>query len=300
MSNSLLSYINVTPNLTISQPYLPATAVNLDALKTQQLSDVAILTKVVDASEPWSGLDGAVRFVIDASAAGSDYGIGVIGLLNLSCNVDRAMTVQVIVASDPMLSFVYYDSTQLDFRPSSQWLRANNHLHVLPIPVPGTTFVTRVIISVDSTAIADGVEVSVTIGGLWIGPSFTTEHGLEAGWSVRSVDLGGMAYSTGGQGYPDIKVRPTEVRASWAPVPFAIAFGDPYTPDAPDMQSVMSFCGTSAPCIFVVRSQDAAGNPSQSVTERLAVYGHFTDIGSINDVGGDNFTWGPLTFRELL
>lgn len=145
-----------------------------------------------------------------------------------------------------------------------------------------------------------GEQMTIFIGGVWAGPALVTDKGLEERWSTRIVDIGDMELSNGRQGYPLVRVRARELAASFAPVDFAVAYGDPTSPEVMDMQRMLSIVGKSKPCIFIVRCKDAEGNPSSHVISRLGIYGSFAGLGEIANAGGNNFSWSGFTFNELL
>lgn len=151
---------------------------------------------------------------------------------------------------------------------------------------------------------AAGSKVRISVGGVWLGPTFETDFGLEANWSERIVESGEMARSAGQQGFPQARPPVREISGSWAPVPFSVAYGEGafgnWREIPRSLLEVNGIVRTTSPCVLMVRRNDASGSPSEHIQRVLTVYGHFTDVGSIQHIGGDQFTWGPFTFRELL
>lgn len=168
---------------------------------------------------------------------------------------------------------------------------------VLDAPISGVEVVEW---SVRVGADSAGQSITIGIGAWWVGPGFTTSGGLEEGWAIRTIDPGTMALSDGIQGHPSVKSRTKELTAFWAPVPFDVAYGNPATPAVMDMQAIHDLVGNTGYCVFFPRTKDASGNSSSHIQRRLGIYGHFNSLGDITDQGGNNFKWGPFTFRELL
>lgn len=142
--------------------------------------------------------------------------------------------------------------------------------------------------------------VKVSMGSVWAGPGFGTEDGLIEGWSTQIVDPGVMAKSKGRQGYQSRLRRTRRLSASWAPVSFDVAYGNPATPTVADMQSVMGEIGSAGYCVMFARTRDSAGASSDHIQRRLGIYGHFTEIGTLVDKGGNMFGWEQFAVEELL
>lgn len=167
-------------------------------------------------------------------------------------------------------------------------------IHVMPVPIDGVNTVT---IRIRCAATGTDV-VFFSVGAFWCGPGASMPDGLESNWSIRWIDTGEMELSVGGQGYATTRPRVRELSGSWAPLSFVHAIGP--RPSVWSAAEIAAFIGTTTPCIFIPRQSDADGAASAWVTRKLAIYGYFTDTGSITHLGGNNFSWGPFTFRELL
>lgn len=314
MSNTNLSWYN------FAQPVTTMVAINSDhsvtndaGLLTPQLSDAAVFEGILDDED--AGIVTTFYKDIDVTlgfgAGGPDETIRacrMIAVLDFRMLAYKSAVwpaaeygldgqISMRVTLTPEIGAVHDSGFfDVDLRPRHRL--PNNLIYIIPDDVDvGVVSTVRIRIRLTGT---DGQPYTASIGRIWCGNAFSTQFGLEAGWEMSVIDNGDMGLSVGGQGYPDIRMRARRASASWAPIGFDVAFGNAATPDEPDMQSIMSHVGTTGVCVFALRTQNAAGDSDAHITRRLGLYGHFEQLGSLRDLGGDQFAWGPFTFRELL
>jgi len=172
---------------------------------------------------------------------------------------------------------------------------------VLPI-VGGTSVAAKVKVTVAFGAADFNTLVNFGVGALWVGPVWVHPVGLDTGWSIRPVDPGAMVVSNGGQGYPLLRQIGREFRGSFGPLDWPGTFGQSFMelpPVTPDVQEIIQRLGTTTHCVLFPRYAKDDDGESRRILHRTALYGFFVDPGSINHLADDNWSWGPVTFREL-
>lgn len=147
---------------------------------------------------------------------------------------------------------------------------------------------------------AAGGDLTLTTGGLWAGPVWAPPNGIEATWSQAIVDAGNMGRSVGNQGYPRRRQRYRSFEGRAIHVPFANAFGDENDASVLDIQQLLYRVGTTEPIALFPRTQDANGDVSSHVIHRLGIYGHMSETGRIEHLGGDLYQWTGARVDELM
>lgn len=311
VNNTLVSYRNMAAESADSISIVFGDPVVAVSGTSDDLKDVSLATgRVYVADAVLDGSDTVVNLRLETLLPADDIeAIQVAALLNVKILSWRGLSdfsetergakfrFRLIEGVSPFA--VVYDSGLVDAGFVSYTGFVNNMLHVVGDGYVGD-FKAEWTVQFPGGGADPGNQMQVFVGGVWVGPALVTDLGLEQGWTISVTDGGDMALSNGGQGFPSIRIRSRALSASFGPVEFAVAFGNPTTPAVMDIQRMQSLVGVSRPCIFIVRCKDASGNPSNHVLSRLGIYGYFSDLGGLNEVGGNNFTWGPLTFRELL
>ena len=311
MNNTLISYRNLAAESADSISIVFGDPVVAVSGSSGELVDVSLATgRVYVADAVLDGSDTVVTLRLEQLLPASNIeAIRVAALLNVKILSWRGLAdfsetergakfrFRLIQGVSPFA--VVYDSGLVDAGYSSYTGFINNMLHVCGDGYVGD-FRAEWTVQFPGGGADPGNQMQIFVGGVWAGPALVTDLGLEAGWTINMTDVGDMALSNGGQGFPTIRARSRALSASFAPVEFAVAFGDPTTLAVMDMQRMQSLVGVSRPCIFIVRCKDAAGNLSNHVLSRLGIYGHFKQLGQIVDQGGDQFKWSQFDFEELL
>lgn len=311
MNNTLVSYRNMAAESADSISIVFGDPVVAVSGTSDDLKDVSLATgRVYVADAVLDGPDTVVKLRLETLLpAGYIEAIQVAALLNVKILSWRGLSdfsetergakfrFRLIEGVSPFA--VVYDSGLIDAGYVSYTGFINNMLHVVGNGYVGN-FKAEWTVQFPGGGADPGNQMEIFVGGVWVGPALVTDLGLEQGWTMSVTDIGDMALSNGGQGFPSIRIRSRALSASFAPVEFAVAFGNPTTPAVMDIQRMHSLVGVSRPCIFIVRCKDASGNPSNHVLSRLGIYGHFKQLGQVVDQGGDKFQWSQFEFEELL
>lgn len=266
------------------------------SLLTPQLADQAVFAVVSDPSGA-----GSFDFLWEAGFTSSTLPqIDIVGLLNLT----HDNRVGLEITSVRVTIFNTVGSPNGDFTFGVQdFLGATFPRHIwLVLPIAGgTSAAAKVKVTVSFGAANFSTLVNFGVGALWVGPVWVHPVGLDAGWSIRPSDPGAMVLSNGGQGYPLQRQIVREFRGSFGPLDWAGSFGLPYSQllVTPDVQEIIQRLGTTTHCVLFPRYAPADDEESRRILHRTALYGAFTDPGSINHLSDDNWSWGPVTFREL-
>lgn len=228
----------------------------------------------------------------DASA------IDLIGLLNYSLSAPADATAAIIELSvlgvGGTVDVVDQVLTQWE-PPSGDFQR--HAWALLPDGVFDGYWVT---VQVTCTMGATAGKVTLECGGLWAGPTWSTDDGIEATWSQAIVDPGTMGRSVGGQGYPRRRQRYRSWEGRVIHVPIEHAFGDPDDATVLDIQQLLYRIGKTEPVVLFPRTLDASGAVSVHLMHRLCVYGHLAEAGRIEHVGEDKYQWTGARVDELM
>jgi hypothetical protein len=153
---------------------------------------------------------------------------------------------------------------------------------------------------VENGTATGGGTLTLTTGGLWAGPVWSSSDGIESTWSQAIVDRGTVGRSEGGQGYPRRRQRYRSFEGRAIHVPFEYAFGDEDDATVLDIQQLLYRIGTTEPIALFPRTQDAAGVVSSHVIHRLGIYGHMAETGRREHLGGDLYQWTGVRVDELM
>jgi hypothetical protein len=288
MSSAAIAYVNEVPvggvGLSVGPPGYTIYGGSLADLADQQLSTALVVQGEAEGLTlprlwllytPPAPIDVDVIGVLkNATVTGSYAGV----MIKIELLIGAAVVFGWEKGSNPfpISGFVHHD-----------WF-------VLPTTVAG---VTSVRVTLRHTS---GVNDTYTIGALWIGPLYKHPVGIDADWSMQVSDPGQMGLSKGAQGYPQLRQKTRIFSGLFGPVDLVSTYGDPATPNAVDIQALQYRLGTTAFCVLFPRVEDSAGAVSEHLIHRLGIYGAFRDIGSIRHLSDDNYSWGPVTFQELL
>lgn len=241
---------------------------------------------------------GSVRIQLQFSAPDVDVGpqikAALVGLMNNTITAPGATSISVgaIVSglegtSTPSISL--WTPPSADF-PQHMWAFS---------PDPERTDITRVRIWVEATFGSGGGTLTLTTGGLWVGPALVPADGIDAAWRMEVVDSGTMARSAGGQGFARTRQRYRQLSGSIRNIGVEWAYGVSGGTNV-DLQQLLYRVGTTTPVVVFARTRNAAGDLDVHTQHRLGIYGHFTDVGSIAHEGGNVFSWTGFRVAELL
>lgn len=285
------NHVFYTPDATL-ETFGPGTvtAGSLSALQDMRLSKRVTLTDtIVGAGSATVGIHWAVD-------SGDAVAIRLIGMLNYTLVATGATSVTwfltVAKASGGGLSdepLVVYERPSGDF-PSHLW-------QLLDEEIPDAY---DVILTVSAAFGSSGGTLSFTPGALWLSPWWTLPRGLEASWWQKVDDRGRMGLSDGNQGYPRRRKRRRLFGGRAVHIPFANAYGDEADASVLDVQQLLYRVGTTEPIVLFPRTLNAAQVLSAHVMHRLGVYGHFSDTGRIEEMGGDEYQWTGMEVAELM
>ncbi len=295
MSNTVLSWRNWLLHHTHSSITSAAPTVNnIENLLTPRLSEVATF---VNFSEPEGESQFSIGFQIrDDTDTAIDVAIGVVGLLSVIGvqNVSHVENLYVLIRNAANENVFESGSTPYLLSSTDGF---NQHVWLLlPTEVIGSNVYVEI-----QTQGGGLVDHTISVGGAWIGPLFTTDLGLEEGWGCEIKDLGEMGKSIGQQGYPQVKRRYRVITGEYAAFDRTTAYGDPLTPDVMDAQRLMFEIGTTGFCVFFPITKNELGTAQdEHIVHRLGTYGHFDQFGKIDKQGADDYKWGPFVFKECM
>lgn len=224
-----------------------------------------------------------------------DLQVGLLGLLNYGVSAPGATSVT-------MTAVVYHAEGATTIEGIDAWERPSEDFpqHLWALLAADRDDVYEVRIQVEAVFGSGGGTVSITAGAFWVGPTWAPPDGIEYSWRTSVVDPGTMGRSVGGQGYARRRQRYRSLEGRAIHVPFAWAFGDPDDATVLDIQQLMYRVGTTDPIVVFARTKDATGALSSDVQHRLGIYGHLSDVGGIEHLGGDLYQWGTFRVDELM
>lgn len=265
----------------------------LSALRDMRLSRRCTLA----ASREDAGVASIVLAWERAGGAEVAVPVGMVGILNYGVSAPDALTVSwraVIYAVD---SGTLTPVLEVWERPSEDF--PAHLLYMLDAQLPDS-YEVRLIVEAEFGS--GGGALSITAGGLWVGPVWAPPDGLEATWTHAVIDPGQMGRSIGGQGYPRRRQRIRTFEGRAVHVPRAWAFGDALDASILDIQQMLYRVGTTEPIILLPRTRDETGQLSTHLIHRLGIYGHFAEdgLGRIEHLGGDLYQWTGARVEELL
>lgn len=263
---------------------------SMAALRTMQLSERVTITNT-------SPGEGAATIQLHwAVDPGSAVGIQLIGLLNYTVSAPGATSVSwsitIAKAGGGALSdepITVYERPSDDF-PSHVWAILEEAIE------DGYD----VIMSISASFDEGGGTLTFTSGGLWLSPLWWLPNGLATGWKETLEDSGLMRVSKGRQGYPSRGPRGRVFSGRAVGVPFEWAYGSDVDPTIVDVQQLQYRCGTCEPIVIFPRTRNRANARSVHVMHRLGVYGHFRELGWIEEATGDNYNWSEIVVAELM
>lgn len=260
----------------------------LDSLRDPRLSTrCTIQNSRVDA--------GAVRIqlLFEMPEGGQTIEAKLIGLLNNTINATGATGITIeadVTGTELSVAFgALWNPPTADF-PRHMWA-FNTTLE--------QDGITSVRVWVEATFGSGGGTLTLTTGGLWIGPGWVPSDGIEAQWRMDVIDPGQMARSAGGQGFARQRQRYRQLSAKVVNMPVEWAYGVAGGTNI-DVQQLLYRIGTTTPVVVFARTNDAAGAQDVHTQHRLGIYGHFTELGSIEHVRGDRYEWTGFRVAELL
>jgi hypothetical protein len=285
------NHVFTTPSATL-ETFGPGTvtAGALTALQDMRLSKRVTLT---DTTAGEGAATVGLHWFVDS---GSAVAIRLIGLLNYTVSAPGATAINwsitIAKASGGALSdepLTVYERPSDDF-PSHLWKLLDTEIDDAY----------DVILTVSASFGSGGGTLSFTPGALWLSPWWTLPRGLEASWWQKQNDLGRMGLSEGNQGYPRRRKRRRVFGGRAVHIPFEYAYGDETDPTVLDVQQLLYRVGTTEPIALFPRTLNRAGALSAHVMHRLGVYGHFSDTGRIEEMGGDEYQWTGVELAELM
>lgn len=258
---------------------------SLSALQDMRLSKRVTVTAVSDGS-------GMATVRLTWTLPSGSAPVDLLGLLNYSVSApDAAYAIVSLTATGSSGSFTV----------NADWARpsADFPLHAWALATE-RVYATSVTVEVVAAFGGPGEELTLTGGGLWAGPVWSPDEGLDAAWSQEIVDPGTVSRSVGGQGYPRARQRYRRWRGKVTHVGIKEAYGDPANASYLDIQQLLYRIGKTQPIALFPRTKDAEGEVSTHLIHRLGIYGHLAETGRIDHLGGDFYQWTDAQVDELL
>lgn len=145
---------------------------------------------------------------------------------------------------------------------------------------------------------AGGGQLIVQLGAMWVSEVWCPVSGIDKVWRTIDVPNGTMSVSPGGQGYPRRRPMYRRSISKSLHVNEINALGDPDDPLLLDIQAMRRTVGNTEMVIVFPRTLKA-GVRSPHLMFRLGVYGHFEQLGDLEHIAGDKYTWHESIVREL-
>lgn len=279
------NYVLLELDATLAVVQGAVTAGSVEALRDSRLSNRVTVSATSDGS-------GMATVEITFTLASGTVPVDLLGLLNYAVSAPgAAYSTVTVAAAGPSGS---YTSNQVWSRPS-----ANFPLHLWAV-CDSRVLANVITIAVTAAFGGAGETLTLTAGALWAGPLWCPPDGIEATWSQAVVDPGTVGRSVGGQGYPRRRQRYRSFEGRAIHLPFAWAFGDQADASIMDVQQLLYRIGTTEPIALFPGTKDASGALSTHVMHRLGIYGHMTETGRIEHIGGDIYQWTGVRVDELL
>ncbi len=266
---------------------------NYDAPTSDVMADLLLDPRVAVAATVDFGGNGA--FVITrqiASASEDPLPIGVISLLGHSIADEGTLAIKVFSEVHPNFGTPVYESNASEpiWAPPSGGFGRNFH-HFLPEGITGRTV--QIIVA------GPWVDNIGTIGTVRADQIFTTPDGIVKNWTHGLTDPSKTTFSKGRQAYSGREQIWRFLKGEMVHTEYKYMFGLEEEPETMDVQRLLYTLGTTEPFIIFPRTELSGGGEDFQSIHRLGMYARFSNLGTIQHLGGDLYKWGGWQAEEL-
>lgn len=143
------------------------------------------------------------------------------------------------------------------------------------------------------------------IGPVWVGPVWAPPEssGLEVGWRMTPADTGTVRRTASSAAVTRKRRVLRQLSGSMSLMQFSGAYGreNDWSAPAPDLQMLLHTIGTTR-LVYVLPRTVSPGPTPQPHTYgmfRLGFVGLATQLGAIESLGGNQFSWKEFAFQEV-